>query len=50
MTMYGTPVSSVPTSVTRATCSLLILAAARASREEARDDLRVLRRRRAGGT
>ena len=30
--MYGAPVSSVPTSMTRATCSLLIFTAARASR------------------
>ena len=32
ITMYGEPLSSVPTSDTRATCSLLILTAARASR------------------
>ena len=32
MTMYGAPVSSVPTSRTRATCSLVIFTAARASR------------------
>ncbi len=32
MTMYGEPFSSVPTSDTRATCSLLIFTAARASR------------------
>ena len=32
--MYGAPVSSRPTSVTRATCSLLIFTAARASRSK----------------
>ncbi len=34
MTMYGEPVSSVPTSMTRATCSLWIETAARASRRK----------------
>ncbi|MEJ7727994.1 MAG: hypothetical protein WKG00_02145 [Polyangiaceae bacterium] len=34
MTMYGTPFSSAPTSSTRATCSLWIFTAVRASREK----------------
>ena len=34
MTMYGAPLSRRPTSKTRTTCSLLIFAAAFASREK----------------
>ena len=34
MTMYGAPDSSVPTSSTRAACSLLSFTAARASRRK----------------
>ena len=46
MTMYGAPFSSVPTSITRATCSLLIFTAARASRAKRADGLAVGERRR----
>ena len=34
MTMYGVPPSSWPMSITRATCSLWIFTAARASRQK----------------
>ena len=48
--MYGAPFSSVPTSITRATCSLLILHGGARLADEARDGLGVRERLRAAGT
>ena len=50
MTMYGAPLSSVPTSITRATCSLLMLDGGARLADEAGHGLGVARAPRAAGT